>query len=238
MTDERVSPEALQNYAKYYRDDDFGKVCHELLANRAELDWERNVVAEHGYDGPQGDGCSPLREWLREWQTQKAELLALREQAGDYDLPIGKLDTVSVPKDPTGEQQQAGYERWMQEEENEQHGGRSSIQMKATAIYKAMYAAAPRQPEARPVEPIAKFQLKDGCLIGSTLHAGLTGEFWVYPAQLTAQPAEDGAVNCKAVRAIKNARTREPSEFRWCSPCGKLLADGDPCAAIAQDTQG
>lgn len=37
---------------------------------------------------------------------------------------------------------------------------------------------------------------------------------------------------CKAIRAIRGG-TGEPSEYRWCSPCWKLLADNDPCAKSA-----
>ena len=35
------------------------------------------------------------------------------------------------------------------------------------------------------------------------------------------------ATACAAVRAVYD--TRVPSEYRWCSPCGRLLTDSDPC---------
>lgn len=36
------------------------------------------------------------------------------------------------------------------------------------------------------------------------------------------------AEHCSAVRAVKGG-TNEPSEYRWCSPCGQLLKDTDAC---------
>ncbi len=40
---------------------------------------------------------------------------------------------------------------------------------------------------------------------------------------------------CSAVRAVKGGTT-EPSEFRWCSPCGKLLKDDDLCALAKKES--
>lgn len=44
------------------------------------------------------------------------------------------------------------------------------------------------------------------------------------PAQPNSTPQ-----TCKAVRAVKGGRYAEPSEYRWCSKCGVLLKDEDPC---------
>lgn len=41
----------------------------------------------------------------------------------------------------------------------------------------------------------------------------------------------DAQVTCKAVRAVTGG-TFKPSEYRWCSPCGKLLKDDDLCALL------
>ena len=40
------------------------------------------------------------------------------------------------------------------------------------------------------------------------------------------------ATACAAVRAVYD--TRVPSEYRWCSPCGRLLTDSDPCFKACQ----
>lgn len=39
---------------------------------------------------------------------------------------------------------------------------------------------------------------------------------------------------CAAVRAMTGG-TGQPSEFRWCSPCGKTLKDTDPCWKASSD---
>ena len=49
------------------------------------------------------------------------------------------------------------------------------------------------------------------------------------PKYMPGEPAKESAETaCRAVRAV-NGGTCEPSEYRWCSPCGKLLKDADPC---------
>lgn len=80
MTDsERVSEEFLISHSN--SDGKIGQMARELIEARTELAWVRDVMAEHGYDGPQGEACSPLRDWLIEWKAQKAELAMLRERA-------------------------------------------------------------------------------------------------------------------------------------------------------------
>ena len=51
-----------------------------------------------------------------------------------------------------------------------------------------------------------------------------------------AGPAKESAMTaCSAVRAVRavNGGTCEPSEYRWCSPCGGLLKDMDPCFKLS-----
>lgn len=47
-----------------------------IEALRQQLDWVRNVVSMHGYDGPFGDGCCPLADWLNERESLRQQLAA------------------------------------------------------------------------------------------------------------------------------------------------------------------
>ena len=40
--------------------------------------------------------------------------------------------------------------------------------------------------------------------------------------------------NCLATRAVRGG-TNEPSEYSWCTRCGKLLLDNEPCAMLAAE---
>ena len=45
-----------------------------------QIDWVRNILASHGYDGPLGDGCCPLSEWLNERESMYQQLEASQKR--------------------------------------------------------------------------------------------------------------------------------------------------------------
>jgi hypothetical protein len=52
----------------------------EIESLRQQLDWVRNILASHGYDGPLGDGCCPLADWLNERESLRQQLTDSQKQ--------------------------------------------------------------------------------------------------------------------------------------------------------------
>lgn len=106
------------------------QACDEQVVTlHQQLDWVRNILASHGYDGPLGDGCCPLSEWLSE-RDDLGESLAqvkvknevLIQQLNAAQAEIDELMLEYCPNEMTKEQldEWARHQRAVSEDETKQ----------------------------------------------------------------------------------------------------------------------